>query len=150
VLWRKVIGVSRRRVQLVIGRLLTDAGFRRRVQQGGSAYLVRLRTHGVDLSRAEVATLIEVDPRVWSNVAKRLDRRWQNGGPTVNREDQEARPPLSKRQQQGLEGVCDGLRYKDLAAQLGVSEGAVKVARVNRMEEQCRLKRSLFVVRSSR
>ncbi len=79
--------MSQRSVQLVIGRLLTDGDFRRRVAQGGSAYLVRLRTHGVDLSRAEVATLIERDPRVWSNLAKWLDFRSQNGGPTAERED---------------------------------------------------------------
>ena len=52
------------RVLLVIGRLLTDADFRRRVEQDGSAYLVGLRTHGVDLSREEVAALIARDPRL--------------------------------------------------------------------------------------
>jgi hypothetical protein len=68
---RRAIGVSQRSVQLVIGRLLTDADFRRRVQQDGSAYLIRLRTHGVDLSRAEVAALLEQDPRVWSTLEER-------------------------------------------------------------------------------
>jgi DNA-binding NarL/FixJ family response regulator len=143
---RKVIGVSQRSVQLVIGRLLTDADFRRRVQQRGSAYLIRLRTQGVDLSRAEVATLIERDPRVWTNLAKRLDRRSQNGGPTAEREDPEARPLLTKRQQQVLKGVCDGLSNKDIAAQLGVSEGGVK-ATVQQLFDKASVRRRAQLVR---
>jgi DNA-binding NarL/FixJ family response regulator len=119
-----VIGVSQRSVQLVIGRLLTDAEFRRRVQQGGSAYLIRLRTHGVDLSRAEVATLIEVNPRVWANLAKRLDLHWPHGGPTPEGDDREAL--LTLREEQVLKGVCEGLSNQDIAMRLGVSEAAIK------------------------
>jgi DNA-binding NarL/FixJ family response regulator len=121
-----VIGVSQRSVQLVIGRLLTDADFRRGVKEGGSAYLARLRTQGVALSREEVAALIEKDPRVWANLAKRIDLRSPNAGAAAGREDPQARPLLTQRQQQVLEGVSEGLRNQDIATRLGVSEGAVK------------------------
>ena len=90
-----MIGVSQRSVQLVIGRLLTDADFRRGVNEGGSAYLARLRTQGVALSREEVAALIEKDPRVWANLAKRIDLRSPNAGAAAGREDPQARPLLT-------------------------------------------------------
>jgi DNA-binding NarL/FixJ family response regulator len=123
---QRVIGMSQRSMQLVIGRLLTDADFRRGVEQGGSAYLVHLRTQGVALSREEVAALIGRDPRVWSNLAKGLELRWPNGGPAAGPEDPRTRPLLTQRQQQVLEGVSEGLRNQDIATRLGVSEGAVK------------------------
>jgi DNA-binding NarL/FixJ family response regulator len=118
--------VSQRSMQLVIGRLLTDANFRRGVEQGGSTYLVRLRTQGVALSREEMAILIERDPRVWSNLAKQIDLRSRNGSPAAGRGDPETRPRLTQRQLQVLEGVSEGLRNQDIANRLGVSEGAVK------------------------
>ena len=73
-----------------------------------------------------MAALIEQDPRVWSTLAKRIDLRSKNGSQTAEREDPEARSLLTKRQQQVLEGVCDGLTNQDIATRLGVSEGSVK------------------------
>jgi DNA-binding NarL/FixJ family response regulator len=118
--------VTQRSVQLVIGRLLTDADFRRRVEQGGSAYLAGLRAEGLALRREEVAALIEMDPRVWSNMATRIDLPSPNAGPADGREDSAARTLLTRRQQEVLEGVSEGLRNQDIATRLGVSEGAVK------------------------
>ena len=91
-------------------------------------------------------TLIERDPGVWSTLAKRIDLRSQNGGPTAEREDPEARPLLTKRQQQVLDGVSDGLRNKDIAAQLGVSEGAVK-ATVQQLFHKVSVRRRAQLVR---
>lgn len=118
--------MSQRAVQLVIGRLLTDAAFRRRMEQGGSAYLGRLRTQGIDLSREEVAALIERDPHVWSGLAKQIDLRVSNGHHTLERDNPPPHPLLTTRQQRVLESVCEGLRNQDIAIRLGVSEGAVK------------------------
>jgi DNA-binding NarL/FixJ family response regulator len=116
------------------------------VEQGGSAYLVRLRRQGVDLSRAEVAALIEKDPRVWSNLAKRIDLRSPNGGPSAEREDPDAPPLLTKRQEQVLEGVCHGLRNQDIATRLCVSEGAVK-ATVQQLFRKASVRRRAQLVR---
>ena len=47
-------------------------------------------------------------------------------GPIVERENRNLPRLLTKREQQTLEGVLDGLTNKAIAAQLGVSEGAAK------------------------
>src|SRR5208283_5453207 len=47
-------------------------------------------------------------------------------GPIVERESRKLHELLTKRERQVLEGVMDGLTNKGIAAQLGVSEGAIK------------------------
>jgi len=112
-------------VHLAIGRLVTDGVFRRRVARGGSAYLAGLRTQGVDLNRTEIAALIAVDPRVWTSVAQQIDLA-SNGRAAPEGDTPRIHRTLTARQQRVLVGVCDGLRSKDIAAQMGVSESAVK------------------------
>ena len=138
--------MSQRAVQLVIGRLLTDAAFRRRVERGGSAYLVRLRTHCIDLSREEVAALIERDPRVWSGLAKQIDPRVRNGHHTLEQSDADAWPLLTTRQQEVLGGVGDGLGNQAIGIRLGVSEGAVK-ATVQQLFRKLSVRRRVQLVR---
>ena len=109
----------------MIGRLMTDEDFRRRIEENGGDWLAERRTRG-DLSSAEIAALIETDPRVWSRMAKLIDPRLQRVSATPRRENQSARSLLTPRQQQVLDGICDGLTNKVIAARIGVSESAVK------------------------
>jgi DNA-binding CsgD family transcriptional regulator len=116
--------MSQRGVQLIIGRLLTDRVFRRRVERGGSAYLAGLRVRGLDLTRTEIADLIGVDPEVWARVAKQIAL----GSGRHIRADAEtpAQPVLTVPQERVLQGVCRGLSNRDIATRLGRSESAVK------------------------
>jgi DNA-binding CsgD family transcriptional regulator len=136
--------VSQWGVQLVIGRLVTDAVFRRRVERGGSAYLAGMRAEGVDLNRTEIACLIEIDPRVWTSMARQIDLS-SNGRATP--EDGAPRVcPLTRQQQRVLAGICDGLRNKDIAGQLRISEGAVK-ATIQQLFDKFSVRRRVQLVR---
>jgi DNA-binding NarL/FixJ family response regulator len=112
-------------VQLVIGRLITDEEFRRGFNERGSDYLAGLRERGVDLNEAEMAALLEADPRMWSTMATRIDRRLRKGGTSEN-DNLQARTPITGREQQVLRGVFEGLTNKEIGARVGVSESAVK------------------------
>jgi DNA-binding NarL/FixJ family response regulator len=111
-------------VQLVIGKLITDESFRRTFEERGSECLAALR--GIDLSDAEVAALVEVSPRLWSNLATRIDRRLRNGDGAIGRDDARIRMRLGAREQQVLRGVFEGLTNKEIAAHVGASESSVK------------------------
>ncbi len=118
-------------VQLVIGKLLTDQEFRQRFVQRRRECLMALRERGIDLNDTEVAALIEADARLWSRMAARIDRRLQH---TRVRPDMHGQPgerplterPLTRREQQVLRRIFEGFTNKEIAADLGVSEGAVK------------------------
>jgi DNA-binding NarL/FixJ family response regulator len=112
-------------VQLVIVRLITDEEFRRGFNERGSDYLAGLRERGVDLNEAEMAALLEADPRMWSTMATRIDRRLRKGGTSEN-DNLQARTPITGREQQVLRGVFEGLTNKEIGARVGVSESAVK------------------------
>ena len=107
-------------VQIVIGRLLTDEAFRRQFQQCRRECLASICGHGIDLDRAEIAALVEADAHVWTDMAARIDRRLRQTG----RADEIA--PLTARQQHVLRGIFDGLTNKQIAAQVGATEPAVK------------------------
>jgi DNA-binding CsgD family transcriptional regulator len=111
-------------VQLVIARFVTDRALRRRVEQGGSSCLAGLRFHGIDLTRTEIAAFISVGPGVWASVVKQIDLGL-NRRCTVDA-DACVSVTLTMLQQRVLRGVCDGLRNKDIAARLGLSESTVK------------------------
>jgi len=112
-------------VEVVIGRLLTDGEFRRRFEQRRRGCLTSLCERGIDLTDAEIAALVDADPDLWSAMAARIDRRLHT------RARGEAHPYrgsrlLTNRELDVLRGVFDGLTNKQIAAGLGVSEGAVK------------------------
>jgi len=113
-------------VQLVIGKLLTDEQFRQRFEQRRRECLTGLRERGIDLNDAEIAALLRPDPLVWSNMAARLDQRLLNNCPPSERQTGRAQRPLTPREQHVLRGVFEGLTNKQIAAEIGVSEGAVK------------------------
>ena len=107
-------------VQIVIGRLLTDEGFRHRFQQGRRECLASVCGHGIDLESTEIAALVEADVWVWTEMASQIDRRLRHTARA------EAIAPLTARQQRVLRGVFDGLTNKQIAAQVGSTEPAVK------------------------
>jgi DNA-binding NarL/FixJ family response regulator len=107
-------------VQLVIGRLLTDEDFRRRFQQSRREWLASLCGRGIDLDRLEIAALVEADARVWAEMAAQIDRRLCQPART------DVIAPLTVREQRVLRGIFDGLTNKQIAAQLGATEPAVK------------------------
>jgi DNA-binding NarL/FixJ family response regulator len=113
-------------VQLVIGRLMTDEEFRRGFKERGGDYLAGLCEQGVDLNEAEIAALVEADPRLWSRMATRIDRRLRKVGVTSERDGQRTPTPITGREQQVLRGIFDGLTNKEIAAHVGVSESSVK------------------------
>jgi DNA-binding NarL/FixJ family response regulator len=113
-------------VQLVIGRLLTDAPFRQRFERERSTYLDHLRERGLELTDAEIAALVEAEPHVWTVMASRIDQRLLSAVTGVDRWNGGLAHRLTDRQRLVLEGVFDGLTNKQIAAAVGVSEGAIK------------------------
>ena len=59
---------------------------------------------------------IWVDPKVIQLMADRVDQR----------EEERVSPLLTEREQQVLRGIFEGLTNKEIGAQLGVTDGAVK------------------------
>jgi DNA-binding NarL/FixJ family response regulator len=59
---------------------------------------------------------IWVDPKVIQLMADRVDQQ----------EEERVSPLLTEREQQVLRGIFEGLTNKEIGAQLGVSDGAVK------------------------
>jgi DNA-binding CsgD family transcriptional regulator len=139
--------VSQRGVQLVIGKLLTDAAFRHRFDVHGGECLAGMRDRGVDLSAIEVAALVETDSQVWSRMATWMDRRLQRGrSVTSERATRRIFRPLTARQQRVLAGVCDGLSNKEIAAEMSTSETAVK-ATLQEIFRKARVRRRAQLVR---
>jgi DNA-binding NarL/FixJ family response regulator len=134
-------------VQLVIGKLVTDADFRLRFEAHGRECLVALRELGVDLSDIEAAALVGTDRRVWSRMATWIDRRLQRGrGVPSERPNPRLHRHLTERQQRVLSGVCEGLSNREIAAEEGVSENAVK-ASVQQLFRKARVRRRAQLVR---
>jgi len=109
-------------VEIVIGRLLTDEVFRRHFEQRGQEWLASVREHGVDLDDAEIAALAECDAHVWTRLSSSIDRRLRRqpnakAGQAVT---------LTARQRHVLRGVFEGMTNKQIAANVGVTEPAVK------------------------
>lgn len=115
-------------VQLVIGKLMTDEDFRARFEWGAHECLARLSEQGIDLDDLELAAFLETNAQLWSQLARQIGRRFRStAGP---------RPPknaahtvhssLTHRERHVLRGVFEGLTNKQIATDVGVSEGAVK------------------------
>jgi DNA-binding NarL/FixJ family response regulator len=92
-----------------------------------SSTALRLGASGIFLKHNSPGTLakavrlimggeIWVDPKVIQLMADRVDQR----------EDERVSPLLTEREQQVLRGIFEGLSNKEIGAQLGVTDGAVK------------------------
>jgi hypothetical protein len=78
--------MSQEHVEIVVGRLLTDAAFRRAFLQWPLRMLGALQQVGLALSDTEISALVGTDRCLWSSMADRLDPRLQQDHPT--REDE--------------------------------------------------------------
>jgi len=92
-----------------------------------SSTALRLGASGIFLKHNSPGTLakavrlimggeIWVDPKVIQLMADRVDQR----------EEERVSPLLTDREQQVLRGIFEGLSNKEIGAQLGVTDGAVK------------------------
>jgi hypothetical protein len=71
------VTVAQRIVELVIGRLITDEQFRTNFLNDPTGTLEALHSRGFELTRIEIAALIDTTPDVWLDAAAGLDRRLQ-------------------------------------------------------------------------
>jgi hypothetical protein len=74
--------MSQEHVEIVVGRLLTDAAFRRAFLQWPLRMLGALQQAGYEFSATEIAALVGTDRRLWPLMADRLDPRLQQDRPT--------------------------------------------------------------------
>ena len=64
-------------VEVLIGRLITDEQFRGEFLADPERVLVSLVDRGVELSRTEMAALMNTDREIWARTADALDPRLQ-------------------------------------------------------------------------
>lgn len=69
--------MSQRIIEMVIGRLITDEEFRAEFLHDPDGVLRALGECGLELSRTEIAALVNTDPTVWPRAADALDPRLQ-------------------------------------------------------------------------
>jgi len=69
--------VSQRCIEMVIGRLLTDEGFRETFVCDPHRALDELLERGMHLTHAEIAALVATDHNLWRRVAEQIDPRLQ-------------------------------------------------------------------------
>lgn len=65
--------MSQRNVEKVIGRLVTDEGFRRRFAEDRDAMLQKILDRGLDLNPCERRALLALDPQRIAQFAEQLD-----------------------------------------------------------------------------
>jgi hypothetical protein len=69
--------VAQRIVEMVIGRLITDEEFRARFSSDPDSTIRGLCDLGFDLSRTEIAALVNTNRSIWQTAADALDPRLQ-------------------------------------------------------------------------
>jgi hypothetical protein len=69
--------MSQRAIEIVIGKLVVDRGFRRTFLQWPHRSLIQLSTIGVVLSDLEMSALVATDRALWSRLAECIDPRLQ-------------------------------------------------------------------------
>jgi hypothetical protein len=74
---RKAGALAQRTIELLIGRLITDEQFRREFLGDPEKTLLALFDRGLELSRTEVAALVNTDPTLWARTAEAIDPRLQ-------------------------------------------------------------------------
>jgi hypothetical protein len=62
-------------VETLIGRLIADEQFREEFLGDPEGTLLGLCSRGLELSRTEIAALVETDPGLWARAAESLDAR---------------------------------------------------------------------------
>jgi hypothetical protein len=74
---REENGMSQQNVERVIGRMVTDHGFRRRFEEKPLEALFEIVASGVELTTVELQALANMDPAVVARFADALDPRIQ-------------------------------------------------------------------------
>jgi hypothetical protein len=69
--------VAQRIVEMLIGRLITDEQFRGDFLKDPERTLLDLCERGLELSRTEIAALVNTDPTLWAKTADAIDPRLQ-------------------------------------------------------------------------
>ena len=69
--------MSQRLIELLIGRLITDEQFRTQFLADPEHTLAGLSERGLELSRTEIAALVNTDPELWARTAEAIDPRLQ-------------------------------------------------------------------------
>jgi hypothetical protein len=69
--------MSQRNVELLIGRLVTDEGFRGAFVRNPAATLTQFVEWGYELTSLEIAALEATDPGLWTRTAPQVDPRLQ-------------------------------------------------------------------------
>jgi hypothetical protein len=69
--------VAQRIIEMLIGRLITDEQFRREFLAHPETTLLALCDRGLELSRTEIAALLNTDATLWARIADGIDPRLQ-------------------------------------------------------------------------
>ena len=69
--------MSQANVEKIVGRLVTDEDFRRAFHEDAEGVVRSLTERGCELTRAEIATLVALDPATLERFADSLDPRLQ-------------------------------------------------------------------------
>jgi hypothetical protein len=64
-------------VEVLIGRLITDELFRAEFLADPERVLLSLSDRGLELSRTEMAALVNTEPTIWARTADAIDSRLQ-------------------------------------------------------------------------
>jgi hypothetical protein len=72
-----VVTLAQRIVETLIGRLITDEQFRSEFLQDPETTLMALSDRGLELSRTEIAALVNTDLTLWARTADAIDPRLQ-------------------------------------------------------------------------
>ena len=73
----EAVTLAQRIIETLIGRLITDEQFRSEFLLDPLNTLLALTDRGLELSRTEIAALVNTDPALWSRVADAIDPRLQ-------------------------------------------------------------------------
>ena len=69
--------MAQRTIEMLIGRLITDEEFRSAFLRDPERTLLDLCDRGLEVSRTEIAALVNTDPMVWVRAADAIDPRLQ-------------------------------------------------------------------------
>ena len=69
--------MAQRIIEMLIGRLITDEEFRSAFLNDPVETLIDLCDRGMDLSKTEIAALVNTDREVWTRTADAIDPRLQ-------------------------------------------------------------------------
>jgi hypothetical protein len=71
------VTLAQRIIEMLIGRLITDEQFRGEFLRDPQTALATFTASGLELSRTEIAALVNTDPTLWARTAEAIDPRLQ-------------------------------------------------------------------------